>query len=100
LEINFKNFEIHISKFLFRKKSTNYFRKFENIYFSKLKQIFFSKKKFFKFSQQKNNLENIFIFENLDTNLFKNLGKFRFFFENFIPIFFLQRVIDLRIFKN
>ena len=36
-------------------------------------------------------MENIFIFKNQDANLFKNLGKFR---------FFLRCVTDLRIFFN
>jgi len=34
-------------------------------------------------------MENIFIFKNVDTNLFKNLGKLRFFFsKNLFQIIF------------
>ena len=81
-KIIFENFEIYISKFLFRKKKFQII--FENleIYMSRnSKQIFFYKKKFFKFSHQKKNLENSFIFKNLDTSL----GKFSFFFRKLIP---------------
>jgi len=80
-----------------------FFKLFSKIWkyiFFEIKTDFFFEKKFFKFSQQKKNLENIFFFKNLDTNLFKNLGKVRFFFENLISIFFLQRVTNLRIFFN
>jgi len=38
----------------------------------KFKTDFFFEKEIFKIFSTKKNLENIFIFKNLDTNLFKN----------------------------
>ena len=65
--------------FYFEKKSFKLFSKiWKYICLEIQNRFFFYKKKFFKFSHQKKNLENSFIFKNLDTSL----RKFSFFFEN------------------